>query len=135
MPDRAIEIHDSTLDSISVLNGCAVLYFSAVYIHQSAGRPGIHAGSGWVQEARLRIRDAVVTGSATRLPCDLLDGHIQLGGSLLSNEIPIPLSHVGEVEVRLESRDEVFLITGGSAELELIGEPKYVEEFRPSRDN
>ena len=41
------------------------------------------------------------------------------------------LGYKGTVEIRLESwNDEVLLITG-SAELELIGEPKYVEQFRP----
>jgi hypothetical protein len=47
----------------------------------------------------------------------------------------IPFSHKGIVELRLESwNDEVVLITGSSAELELIGEPKYVEEFRPDKN-
>ena len=58
--------------------------------------------------------------------------HIKLGDEFLRNEIPIPLSHKGIVELGLESwNDEVVLIAGNSAELELIGEPKYVEEFRP----
>jgi hypothetical protein len=55
-----------------------------------------------------------------------------LGESVLKNEIPIALSHKGIVELRLESwNDEVVLISGASAELELVAEPKYIEEFRP----
>jgi hypothetical protein len=62
----------------------------------------------------------------------LLDGYIRIGESVLKNEIPIPLNHVGIVELRLETwNDEVVLISGGSVRLELVGEPKYVEEFRP----
>jgi hypothetical protein len=61
-----------------------------------------------------------------------LDEYILLGESVLKNEIPIPLGRKGIVELRLGSwNDEVVLITGGSAELELVGEPNYVEEFRP----
>ena len=132
MKNRAIEIHDSTLDSISVRDGEAVLHFPCVYIHESMGTPRIEAGSGWVQEALLRISDAAVTRSFSKFPADLLDGHIMLGDVVLSNEIPIPLSHKGIVELRLESwNDEVVSIIGSGAELELIGEPKYVEEFRP----
>jgi hypothetical protein len=132
MKNRAIEIHDSTLDAISVREGEAVLHFSCLYIHESMGTPGVDAGSGWVQEALLRISDAAVTNSFPKFPADLLDGHIKLGGTVLRNVIPIPLSHKGLIDLRLESwNDAVVLITGSSVELELIGGPKYVEEFRP----
>jgi hypothetical protein len=132
MKNRAIEIHDSTLGAISLRDGEAVLHFPCVYIHESMGTPGVDAGSGWVQEALLRISGAAVSKSFSKFPADLLDGHIMLGDEVLSNEIPIPLSHKGIVELRLESwNDEVVLITGSRAELELIGDPKYVEEFRP----
>jgi len=132
MKNRLIEIHDSKLDAVSIQGGEAVLHFPKVYIHESVGRPGIDAGSGWVQEALIRISDATVKRSFSKFPADLLDGYIKIGESLLQNEIPIPLSHNGIVELRLESwNDEVVLIAGSNAELELIGEPKYVEEFRP----
>jgi hypothetical protein len=132
MKNHSIEIHDSTLDTISVRDGKAVLYFSSVYIHESTGTPGVDSGSGWVQQALLRISDAAVRRSFSKFPAELLDGYISLGGAVLSNKIPIPLRHKGIVEIRLESwNDEVVLIAGDSAELELIGEPKYVEEFRP----
>jgi hypothetical protein len=135
MPNRAIEIHDSTLDSISILNGEAVLHFSSVYIHQSAGKPGTDAGTAWVQKALLRIRQGVIKGSFSEFPRDLLDGHLKLGVLLLSNEIPIPLNYTGDVELRLESWGEIVVVTGASAELDLIGEPEYVEEFRPDRNS
>ena len=132
MKNRAIEIHDSTLEVISVRDGAAVLHFPCVYIHESEGAPGVDAGTGWVQPALLRISDAIVARSFSKFPADLLDGHIKLGDTVQRNEIPIPLNYKGIVELRLESwDDEVVLITGSSAQLELIGEPKYVEEFRP----
>ena len=130
MQNRVIEIHDSTLDAVSVRDGQAILHFPSVYIHQSVGTPGVDAGSGWVQEALLRIGGAAVKRSFSKVPADLLGGYIKVGDALLDNAIPIPLAHKGIVELRLQSwNDEVLLITGSSAELELIGEPKYVEEF------
>lgn len=132
MKNRAIEIHDSQLDAITIRGGEAVLRFPKVYVHESTGTPGIDPGRGWVQEALLRISDAAVKRSFSKFPADLLDGYIMLGGSVLKNEIPVPLSHIGTVEPRLESwNDEVVLISGSSAQLELVGEPKYLEEFRP----
>ncbi len=132
MKNRRIEIHDSKLDAVSLQAGDAVLHFPEVYIHESAGTPGVDAGSGWVQEALLSISGATVERSFSKFPADLLDGYIKIGESLLKNEIPIPLNHNGIVELRFETwNDEVLLIRGGSVNLELVGEPKYVEEFRP----
>jgi hypothetical protein len=132
MKNRCIEIHDSKLDAISIQGGDAVLHFPKVYIHESAGTPGVDAGSGWVQEAVLRISGAAVKRSFSKFPADLLDGYIKISDSLLENVIPIPLNHNGIVELRLETwNDEVVLIGGGSVQLELIGEPRYVEEFHP----
>jgi hypothetical protein len=134
MQNRIIEIHDSVLASSSILSGYVILDFSSVYIHQSAGIPGVGAGSGWVQKARLRIKDGVIEGSFSERPTDLQAGHLALGGTILKNEIPIPLNFNGDIELRLESWGEVVFIKGGGAELELIGEPKYVEEFRPNSE-
>lgn len=115
-----------------MLEGVAVLHFACVYIHESIGVPGVDPGSGWVQEAVLRISDAAVVRSFSKFPAELLDGFLKLGDAILQNEIPIPLRYQGTVEFRLESSNgETLLITGRKADLQLLGEPKYVEEFRP----
>jgi hypothetical protein len=134
MPNRAIEIHDSVLAGVSFSQGEAQLHFSSVYVHQSEGVPGRDVGSGWVQKALLRIHDAMVEGAFSEFPVDLSDGQIQLGNKLLDNEIPVPLRHKGAFELRLRAmlrEQEVVTFTGSGAELELLGEPEYVEEFRP----
>ena len=133
MPNRAIEIHDSILARVSISQGEAELHFSSVYIHQSEGVPGLDAGSGWVQKAILRIYDAEVKGAFSEFPVDLSGGQVQIGEDRLDNEIPIPLRHKGAFELRLEAMwqaPEVVSFKGSGADLELIGEPEYVEEFR-----
>jgi len=134
MANRIIEIHDSVLEKISLSQGKAELHFSSVYIHRSEGRPGIDAGSGWVQRAILRIDGAELRGTFPEFPVDLANGQIKLGEHCTENEIPIPLCYKGTFELRLEPKwqsQEVMTFTGRGAELELIGEPEYVEEFRP----
>jgi hypothetical protein len=134
MPNRAIEIHDSVLAAISFSHGDAQLHFSSVYIHQSDGVPLRDAGSGWVQAAVLRIHDAKVDGAFLEFPVNLGDGQTRMGEIVLDNEIPMPLRHKGAFELRLESMWQgraVVSFTGSGAELELLGEPEYVEEFRP----
>ena len=135
MPNRSIEIHDSVLAGVSFSQGEAQLHFSSVYVHHSEGVPGRDAGSGWTQEAILRINNATVEGSFLEFPVDLSDAKIQLGNQTLDNEIPVPLRHKGPFALRLRAmwqEQRVVSFTGSGAELELLGEPEYVEEFRPS---
>jgi len=134
MPNHAIEIHDSVLAAVSFSQGEAKLHFSSVYIHQSDGVPLRDAGSGWVQEAVLRIHDASMEGAFSEFPVDLADGQTRMGPNILDNEIPVPLRHNGAFELRLQAMSHgqvVVSFAGSGAELELLGEPEYVEDFRP----
>ena len=62
MENRAIEIHDSAVDQITLEASVAVLHFPEVYIHSSEGRPTIDAGTGWTQEAVIRIANSHIEG-------------------------------------------------------------------------
>jgi hypothetical protein len=128
--NRAIEIHDSVVDALSLDNGDAVLHFSHLYIHESEGVPGIDAGTGWSQEGNLTISNAVVEGSFSEWPADLHKGQIAVDGTVYENEIPISLNVVGRIELRLQSWSDVILIIGKGAKLELVGEATYLEEVR-----
>ena len=103
------------------------LRFSAAYIHESNGKPGLDAGSGWIQEARLHIAGASLSGEIPELPRDLWDGSIRLGDELYQM-IPIPLDHYGAVEINLEQNGKITVV-GTDARLELVGEPTFIEEF------
>ncbi len=127
--NRAIEIHDSVLDALSLRDGQAILHFSHLYIHESEGRVGIDPGSGWTQEGNLTISDAVVEGSFLEWPADLHEGQIAVDGTVYENLIPISLNVVGKIELRLQSWSDVISIAGTGARLELVGEAKYIEEF------
>ena len=129
MLNRAIEIHDSRLDSLSVEGHEAVLYFSRVYIHQSEGKPGVDAGTGWTQVAIIRIDNAMIGSLFTEWPRNLQDGYLKLNGEVSDNMIPIPLDHSGSVELRLEDWNEVVFASGTHIRLELLGEAQYVWEF------
>jgi hypothetical protein len=130
MPNRAIEIHDSELESLVVSQGHVVLGFSSAYIHESDGRPAVDAGTGWIQHVIIRIRGDIVTGALTELPCDLSSGHLTINAVRSENLIPIPLSSDAEVELHLTSKcADSVQVRGDRITLELLGEPAYVEEF------
>src|SRR5215813_3166271 len=130
MPNRAIEIHDSTLESLTIEAGHVILSFSAAYIHETEGRPGIDAGTGWSQHAVIRIRGEVASGALTKLPCGLLDGYLSLDDHESDNLIPIPLSFTGDVELGLTSEfGETIKIRGNHVALGLLHEPEYADKF------
>jgi hypothetical protein len=128
MANRAIEFHDSTFNGVEREDADLALRFSAAYIHQSEGKPSIDAGSGWVQELRLLISDASCSGKILGLPCNLSDGSISLDHKRFDNYVSIPLDYRGRVEVNLE-QDGKLTVTGTRLRAELLGQPKYVEEF------
>jgi hypothetical protein len=134
MSQRAIEIHDSILEQIVLTDCDATLHFSSAYIHQSEGTPGRDAGTVWVQRAILRIARARVSGAFSEFPVRLSDGRISLGERSTDNEIPVPLRHEGRFELRLETSrksNEIVTFEGSGVELELVGEGKFLEHFRP----
>ena len=140
MQNRAIEIHDSAVDQITIEAGVAVLHFPEVYIHSSVGRPAIDAGTGWKQEAIIRIGNAQIDGKFSQESREayggyahyLSDGSLLVNGSMSDNLIPIPLDVRGDIQLILKCWGDVVRVHGTSARLELIGTAEYVEEFNPS---
>src|SRR5262245_59103732 len=74
-----VEIHDSTLASITPDGHDLVLCLAPAYVHRSAGRPGIDQGSGWLQDIDLVISEAVVESLPSEFPVDLSDGSFSVG--------------------------------------------------------
>ena len=141
MENRAIEIHDSAVDQITLEASVAVLHFPEVYIHSSEGRPAIDAGTGWTQEAVIRVANAQIEGTFSQESRDayggyahyLSGGSLRINGSVSDKLIPIPLDVQGDIELALECGEGVVRVHGNSVRVELIGTAKYVEEFHPSQ--
>jgi hypothetical protein len=140
---QAIEIHDSAFDQVELQDGTAVLHFKKVYIHSSDGRPAIDAGTGWVQEAVVRIGNARIDGAFSKESREAYGGyaHYLSGGSLRidstvsENLIPIPLDLDGDIELKIACWDDVVCVRGNSIRLELVGAAEYVEEFQPRNNS
>ena len=127
------------LEQIALQGSVALLYFRQVYIHSSDGRPAIDAGTGWTQEALIRIENAHIDGKLSNESTEaysgqahcLSDGSLRIDGSVSDNLIPIPLDVKGDIELTLEWSGGIVHVHGNSASLELIGTAEYVEEFHP----
>jgi hypothetical protein len=129
--NSTIEIHDSRVAEICESDGNVIVYFRPAYLHKSERRSAIDSGTGWVQEARLIFFEASVNGDFPNWPCDIMDGEIILGGERHRNLIPVPLEVAKLAELRLIC-DSVHTVTvlGRGVKLEVVGEPRFVEEFR-----
>ena len=130
--NTVIEIHDSKVSEITNRDGTVIVHFEPAYLHKSEGRPGFDAGTGWIQEACLIFADAATSGDYPEWPCDVMDGELIVDGERHPNLIPVPFETSMPTELGLVC-DSIHTVTvrGRGARLELIGEPSYVEEFRP----
>ena len=130
--NTVIELHDSTVAEISSRAGTVIVRFVPAYLHKSEGRPGLDCGTGWIQDAQLRFGDALVTRACPDLPCDVTDGELAFGLERRDNEIPVPLEVTAPTELSLKfGSKHTVTVKGRSVRLELLGEAKYVEEFKP----
>jgi hypothetical protein len=129
--NTTIEIHDSTVAGISEQNGTVIVHFLPAYLHKSESRPAIDAGTGWSQEVRLIFFEASVSGDFPDWPCDIMDGEIVVDGERHDNLIPVPLEVAKPTKLRLICDSiHTVKITSRGVRLELVGTPKFVEEFR-----
>ena len=127
-----IEIHDSRVADIIQMDGTVVVHFKTACLHKSEGRPGFESGTVWAQEAYLIFAEASVSGDFPEWPCDIMEGEIVLDGQVHINLIPLPLEMSTPTELRLNCDSTHFItISGAGVQLELIGKPRYVQEFRP----
>jgi len=126
-----IEIHDSTIAAIARVGATVVVHFQPAYLHKSEGRPGVDPGTGWVQEVRLIFADAAISGDWPELPCDVMDGEMTVGGERYPNWIPVPFATPKLAELRLVCDDfHTVTVEGRGVTLELIGEPRFIEEVK-----
>jgi hypothetical protein len=125
-----IEFHDTTVAAI-VKVGTQVIVFLQAYVHKSPGRPGWDAGSGWVQAAAITFTEATIDGEVPDLPADISSGSLILDDEERKYMVPIPFQYAREIALKmlLITSSAEITIKGKQAELTLIGEAVYVEEF------
>ncbi len=130
--NRAIEFHDSELAAVSRVGTSVVLSFSAVYVHESTGVPGVDAGVGWFQPATFTIAHGEIASDA-QLPADVSDGVIRIAGTLHQNHLPATAGTLdGPIELSLLfSTSETLLVSGAAITIELSGQSDPVEKFPP----
>jgi hypothetical protein len=125
----ALELHDSRLDQIAVVDGAAIIHFPHAYIHKSVGTPGRDPGTGWSQEAQLILASACQSGILPPLPNTISDGYLEIGG-IRHELIPLPFRRRGKATLALEFADGTrFEVSGERPVVELLGTAKFLENL------
>ena len=129
---RYIELHDSELDSVSIELGTATLKLSPAYLHKWERNGDRVEGTGWTQNASIRVWSASVEGAAELLPKTISnsevcganyrgDGLLKVG-SMLDGEIFLKLVLISS---------EILVVRGSALLVELHGIPQFVEALPP----
>lgn len=114
-----LELHDSRVNHIDLVEGIATIYFSHAYIHKSKGTPGRDGGTGWSQEAQLVMSEVEYQPPLPLIfPNTIAEGFLEVGG--IKHEI-IPLPFKRKVGAQL------YLSFIDGTEIELIGISPYIE--------
>jgi hypothetical protein len=133
MEKRSIELHDSKVEDVRVLNENVILIFSEAYIHKSKGRPGYDAGSGWSQRIQMEFLKASLDGQPRGLPDRVSDGELDVGGKK-DGLIDLPFEVMRSLRLSLifQSGNEIQIF-GEKMILTELDEAEYVEEFPGSK--
>ena len=125
----ALELHDSRLDQIALVDGAAIIHFPHAYIHKSRGTPGKDPGTGWSQEVQLILASASYAGTLPTLPNTISEGYLEVGG-IRHELVPLPFSRRGKATLALVFTDGTqFEVSGERPFVELIGAAKFLENY------
>ena len=132
--NQVLELHDSQVAIVRFDSAGSSIVFSHAYIHRSEREPGRDPGTGWSQRAELVIGEAAEIDLPRSWPCTIHDGSLELSGVVHDNVIPIPLAHAGSAKLQLNVADgddnfKSLEIIGYGAQLRLLGEARYIEEY------
>ena len=124
-----LELHDSRVSQIGLLDGVATIHFSHAYIHKSRGTPGRDRGTGWSQEALLVLSEAQTSRPLPMLPQTISEGFLEIGG-IRHEVIPLPFKRKVGARLNLAFVDGMGVeLVGTRPVLELLGAPIYLEDF------
>jgi len=125
----SLEIRDSRVSQIELLDGIATIYFSHAYIHKSKGKAGKDPGTGWSQEAQLVLLEATALGPLPALPNAISEGFLEVGG-IRHELIPLPFRRKVGARLSLLFVDGAQMeIIGKRPAIELLGKAIYLEDF------
>jgi hypothetical protein len=126
----AIEFHDSEVVELQVTEGALHILLEPAYVHRSQGRPGIDAGSGFLQAAELVFSEAKYTEKDGPCSGPIDEGSVTIAGKRYSDMMPLPIEGKGAVTAEFTFQSGATLsITAKGINGFTKGNPQFVEEY------
>lgn len=136
MKQLFIELHDTYVETIAHEADTVLVRFSEAVLYTRPGNKYPEGSRIWMVPAEMRISAGSIEG---KLPsfgdedadeCYLSGGTLQCGDEVHKGTIPVPLELGGETELRLQfAWFGSVTVRGTGICLQLLGEPKFLEEF------
>lgn len=122
-----LELPDSRIDDMDIVEGIARIHFSHAYIRKSKGSPGRDTGTGWSQEAILILQEAESNAPLPALPNTIAEGYLEVGG-IRHELIPLPFKRKVGAKLCLTFADGTQMeLVGKRPVIELLGTPLYLD--------
>jgi len=120
---RMIELHDSQLGEKTTTGDRTVVGLTPASILQSAGRPGRDDRVSYYQDVELDLSGLSILGDWPESPGWIVDGSLDVDGTLYDNVIPLPFDAMGPVRLDLGfNTGERLILTARAMAIRLVGE-------------
>jgi len=127
---RAMALHGSTIEFLVPTGSSATIELSPAYLHESTGEPGVDAGRCYFQDIHLQLSECEILSPALDLPAVITDASVTLGDRRFQHLLPLPVIHVGRVELRFETdKGEALQVQANGVLAILAGERVSTADF------
>jgi hypothetical protein len=93
----ALEVHGSDVVELRPSETALQMIFEPAYVHRSEGRPGVDAGSGFLQPAEIVFTGAKYTEKDGPCTGAIAEGLVTVAGKRFDSVFPLPHSATGNV--------------------------------------
>jgi hypothetical protein len=118
---ESIELHDSDVAAVEIVEGTVRIEFSDAYIWAQ--------DKGWGQRALLTLENGQVHEMPAEFPVTISEGMLSGGEEQYDNIVPLPFSEHGAFAIEFSfNSGESLKVTGHNPRVELIGERRFIED-------
>lgn len=126
----SIEFHDSDLSACNLQGAMLVIELRPAYVHKWEMKNGMWIGTGCVQDAELKIDNAIVPKKMPALPIEITNGTISVGNTVFDNLVQVPFDKHGPTRLLFQLvNGDTLDVSGRGISINLKGEATFVEKL------
>jgi hypothetical protein len=124
-----LEFHDSILIGFDAEEPQVQLLLDG-YVHRWERLDEGWSGTGWMQNVRIVVSNAVGPSAVPPLPVDISDGQLHVGTVCHDNLVRLPLEASGAIRIWIQlTIADIVEFTGSAVRFEATAAGRYIEEL------